>query len=263
MLSPSICLSGLSRRQKEKKCRHIMDTVLLFLGEWTLHTDLKVTPLPSTPSQTTSVALGCSILQHIVDLVIWLFPLWVSVLNKLICFHSAEKKRVEPKALNLKKNKKQPHFSSNHPSILSKRHSHTSPACPLQPPHPPPPTQTQDLPHGHWWKRPSSRNQMSWKDIKQPGCPMLASPQPGRRLGLAHPPQLPSSKPPQLHSVGPWRGRLMKHGQGITLTLTGRCPVLSYTTINNMAATGILASEKEGNWESDVFTDSCSGLTFF
>lgn len=70
---------------------------------------------------------------------------------------------------------------------------------------PTPPTQARDPPHGHWCKGPSSRNQMSWKDIKQPGCPNLSARQPGHRLGLAHPPPPPSSKLPQLYSVGPWR----------------------------------------------------------
>lgn len=70
---------------------------------------------------------------------------------------------------------------------------------------PTPPTQARDPPHGHWCKGPSSRNQMSWKDIKQPGCPNLSARQPGHRLGLAHPPPPPSSKLPQLYSVGPRR----------------------------------------------------------
>lgn len=46
---------------------------------------------------------------------------------------------------------------------------------------------------------------MSWKDIKQPGCPNLCARQPGHRLGLAHPPPPPPSKLPQLYSVGPRR----------------------------------------------------------
>lgn len=104
---------------------------------------------------------------------------------------------------------------------------------------------------------------MSWKDIKQPSCPRLSTPQLGQRLGLAHSPPPPPSHLPQLHSVGPWRGKLMMHGEGITLTLTGRCPILCLTTINNMAASGAFASEKKVNSESYVLTASCSSLTTF
>ena len=55
----------------------------------------------------------------------------------------------------------------------------------------------------------------------------------------------------------------MKHGEGITLTLTGRCPILCLATINNMAASGAFASEKEAHSESHVLTASCRGLTTF
>lgn len=55
----------------------------------------------------------------------------------------------------------------------------------------------------------------------------------------------------------------MKHGEGITLTLTGRCPTLCLATINNMAASGTFALEKEAHSESHVLTASCGGLTTF
>jgi len=55
----------------------------------------------------------------------------------------------------------------------------------------------------------------------------------------------------------------MKHGEGITLTLTGRCPILCLATINNMAASGTFALEKEAHSESHVLTASCRGLTTF
>lgn len=55
----------------------------------------------------------------------------------------------------------------------------------------------------------------------------------------------------------------MKHGEGITLTLTGRCPILCLATINNMAASGAFALEKEAHSESHVLTASCRGLTTF
>lgn len=55
----------------------------------------------------------------------------------------------------------------------------------------------------------------------------------------------------------------MKHGEGITLTLTGRCPILCWATINNMAASGTFALEKEVHSESHVLTASCRGLTTF
>lgn len=51
----------------------------------------------------------------------------------------------------------------------------------------------------------------------------------------------------------------MKHGEGITLTLTGRCPILCRATINNMAASGTFALEKEVHSESHVLT----ATTFF
>lgn len=46
----------------------------------------------------------------------------------------------------------------------------------------------------------------------------------------------------------------MKHGEGITLTLTGRCPILCPATINNMAASGAFALEKGVHSESHVLT---------
>lgn len=55
----------------------------------------------------------------------------------------------------------------------------------------------------------------------------------------------------------------MKHGEGITLTLTGRCPILCLATINNMAAPGTFALEKEAHSESHVLTASRRGLTTF
>lgn len=55
----------------------------------------------------------------------------------------------------------------------------------------------------------------------------------------------------------------MKHGEGITLTLTGRCPILCLTTINNMAASGALASEKKVNSERYILTVSCNWLSTF
>lgn len=55
----------------------------------------------------------------------------------------------------------------------------------------------------------------------------------------------------------------MKHGEGITLTLTGRCPILCRATINNMAASGTFALEKEVHSESHVLTASRGGLTTF
>lgn len=55
----------------------------------------------------------------------------------------------------------------------------------------------------------------------------------------------------------------MKHGEGITLTLTGRCLILCQATINNMAASGTFALEKEVHFESHVLTASCRGLTIF
>lgn len=69
---------------------------------------------------------------------------------------------------------------------------------------------------------------------------------------------------PGFHSSILWApkgGRLMKHGEGITLTLTGRCLVLCLVTINNMAASGAFALEKEVHSESYVLTASCRGLT--
>lgn len=55
----------------------------------------------------------------------------------------------------------------------------------------------------------------------------------------------------------------MKHGEGITLTLTGRCPILCLATINNMAASGTFASEREAHSESHVLTASCRGADYF
>lgn len=57
----------------------------------------------------------------------------------------------------------------------------------------------------------------------------------------------------------------MKHGEGITLTLTGRCPILCPATINNMAASGAFALEKEVHSESHVLTTDYffSGPPFF
>lgn len=55
----------------------------------------------------------------------------------------------------------------------------------------------------------------------------------------------------------------MKHGVGITLTLTGRCLILCLATINNMAASDTFALEKEVHSESHVLTASCRGLTTF
>lgn len=48
-------------------------------------------------------------------------------------------------------------------------------------------------------------------------------------------------------------GGLMKHGEGITLTLSGRCPTLCLATINNMAAPAALASEKRGETRKAMF----------
>lgn len=129
--------------------------------------------------------------------------------------------------------------------------------------HPSPPTLIQDPPHGHWWKKPPSRDQMSWKDIKQPACPSLSATQAGQCLGSSS--TTIHHYPPYFHSSTPWAhegGRLMKHGEGITLTLTGRCPILFHTTINNMAASGTLASKKELSSESHVLTASCSQSVF-
>lgn len=55
----------------------------------------------------------------------------------------------------------------------------------------------------------------------------------------------------------------MKHGEGITLTLTGRCPILCLATINNMAASATFALEKEAHSESHVFDCFLHGLTTF
>ncbi len=84
-------------------------------------------------------------------------------------------------------------------------------------------------------------NQMSWKEIKRLALRW------GVRLG---------SLAPRLPEACLWsiKESLMKHGEGITLTLTGRCPALCRGTINNMAASHVLAWERGVPSGSSVLT---------
>lgn len=85
--------------------------------------------------------------------------------------------------------------------------------------------------------------------LPQPQC---SSARPA--LGSHPPPSTATIQASTTPFSGPIKGRLMKHGERITLTLTGRCPILCLATINNMAASCTFALEKEVHSESHVLT---------
>lgn len=96
-----------------------------------------------------------------------------------------------------------------------------------------------DPPHANWWERPRESNELEGDQAAGPAL--------GVRLGSPAP-RLPEA------CLWPIKESLMKHGEGITLTLTGRCPALCRGTINNMAASHELAWERGVPSGSSVLT---------